>query len=299
MFAVLVYICAVLLGGALLAPCMYVLVGAFADAIPAMQKIYEQPFSRYMTRSMMLMALSGLWPLFRALGATQARELGLANPKGNWGRFAQGFGLGFGSLAILVAILFTANICHWDTERSSPQIVKHFINAGFSALLVAIMEEILFRGGICGGLRRYHGTGFALVSSSLLFGLVHFFARTHLQGEIHWYTGLTALPQLFSGFADWHAFIPAFFNLTLVGMTLGLAYERTGTLYASIGLHAGWVFWQKSMGFFTDYIPGINLWFWGTEKLIDGWLAMGVLGACIPLSFWLFPIAKRDRRLET
>ena len=71
--------------------------------------------------------------------------------------------------------------------------------------------------------------------------------------------------------------MPAFINLTVAGIILGLAYQFTGSLYFSIGLHAGWIFWQKSYGFLTRGKLDSSLWLWGSDKLIDGWLALLVL----------------------
>jgi len=66
-------------------------------------------------------------------------------------------------------------------------------------------------------------------------------------------------------------------SLTLAGILLGLAYQRTGNLYFSIGLHAGWIFWLKVYGAFTAGAPHAATWFWGTGKMVDGWLALWVL----------------------
>jgi hypothetical protein len=71
---------------------------------------------------------------------------------------------------------------------------------------------------------------------------------------------------------------------------LALAYQRTGNLYFSIGLHAGWIFWLKSFGFLTRATAGANAWFWGTSRLIDGWAALIMLG----LAYCLF-IKSRSR----
>ena len=79
---------------------------------------------------------------------------------------------------------------------------------------------------------------------------------------------------MLGGFADFHALVPGFFSLTLAGILLGLAYQRTGNLYFSIGLHAGWIFWLKTYGAFTTSAPHAATWFWGTGKMIDGWLAL-------------------------
>ena len=116
-----------------------------------------------------------------------------------------------------------------------------------------------------------------MIASSLVYALVHFLQRTEFTGAVAWNSGLILLPRMLGGFADFHALVPGFFNLTLAGILLGLAYQRTGNLYFSIGLHAGWIFWLKTYGAFTTSAPRAATWFWGTGKLIDGWLALIVL----------------------
>ena len=90
---------------------------------------------------------------------------------------------------------------------------------------------------------------------------------------------LVLLPQKLGGFADFHALVPGFFSLTLAGVLLGLAYQRTGNLYFSIGLHAGWIFCLAIYGQITVHAPHTAVWFWGGGKMTDGWLAFFVLAA--------------------
>jgi membrane protease YdiL (CAAX protease family) len=73
------------------------------------------------------------------------------------------------------------------------------------------------------------------------------------------------------------------------GILLGLAYQRTGNLYFSIGIHAGWIFCLKLYGTLTADLPHAGSWFWGTGKLIDGWLAFLVLVAAL-LVFKFLPL---------
>ena len=97
---------------------------------------------------------------------------------------------------------------------------------------------------------------------------------------------------MLGGFADFHALVPGFFNLTLAGVLLGLAYQRTGNLYFSIGLHAGWIFWLKIYGAVHHRAPRTAIWFWGGGKMIDGWLAFFALAATLVV-FKFLPLDQR------
>lgn len=286
--ALAIYLAVVFLGGALLAPGLYGAVQSLAQAFPAFQKLAAQPFSRYLTRCFMALALLGLWPLVRALGVRSLAELGLPRPSLHAPGFLTGFLLGFGSLAVLLTLAVLLGARTWDTERSSAQIVRHLVNATLSAAVVGVLEELLFRGAIFGGLKRAGGFASALAISSGLYAILHFFAPVHVAGQVHWLSGLQALPQMFAGFFEWAKVIPGFFNLALVGAILAIVFERTGALYASIGLHAGWIFWLKTGGFFTHLTPSANVWLWGTNRLIDGWLTLPLLALVMLAAFRLF-----------
>ncbi len=107
-----------------------------------------------------------------------------------------------------------------------------------------------------------------------------------------WSSGLALLPQTLGGFANFHALVPGFFSLTLAGVLLGLAYQRTGNLYFSIGLHAGWIFCLRTYGALTVHAPGAAIWFWGTGKMTDGWLAFFVLAFTLAV-FKILPLDQR------
>ena len=81
--------------------------------------------------------------------------------------------------------------------------------------------------------------------------------------------------------ADGLALVPAFFTLLVAGAILALAYQRTGTLFLSIGIHAGWIFCLKSYRLLTREAPGAARSFWGSDKLIDGWLPFLILAGVL------------------
>mgnify|MGYP001554357546 CR=1 FL=1 len=287
--ALVIYLIFVFIGGALLAPWLYWLAHHFA---PATSKIGAAPFHRVLDRAFLILALIGLWPLRRALGATVPREIGLTLPYGQSKKFFGGLLLGFFTLAVVAGVNIGFNERAFAVNLTAHKIIGTLFSAAATAITVAVIEEILFRGGIFGGLRRVLYWPFALILSSAIYALVHFLQRAEWSGAVRWDSGLILLPQLLAGFADFRALVPGFFNLTLAGILLGLAYQRSGNLYFSVGLHAGWIFWLKIYGAFTVAAPHAGVWFWGSGKMIDGWLAFFVLLATLAV-FRFLPIGEK------
>ena len=290
LLALAIYLVAVFVGGALLAPWLCWLAQHTAQNFP---KIAGAPFHRFVDRSILILALAGLWPLLRSLGAKSARDLGIVAPYGNFKKLFGGALLGFFSLAVVAGIATGFGGRAFSQNLTAHKIVAAIFSAIATAVIVATLEEILFRGGIFGGLRRVIYWPIALIVSSAIYAITHFLQRAEFTGAITWNSGLVLLPQMLAGFADFHALVPGFFNLTLAGILLGLAYQRTGNLYFSIGLHAGWIFWLKTYGAFTADAPRAATWFWGGGKMIDGWLAFFVLAGTL-LVFKFLPLEKRS-----
>ena len=270
--ALSIYIGAVFLGGALVAPWLYWLTQSVAQSFP---HLANSPFHRFVNRSLLGLALIGLWPLFRGLGIRSWKEFGLTNPTPNGKRLVAGFSVGFSSLAIVAfAALGTGARMLMDDQA---HLIRKLLGAALTAIVVAVLEEILFRGALFGTLRRGMHWGLALIVSSIIYALVHFMESARVTGPVLWYSGFEVLPRMLRGLVQWQLLIPGLLNLTLAGVLLALAYQRTGNLYFSIGLHAGWIFWLKSYGIFTREVSGANAWIWGGAKLIDGWVASLVL----------------------
>jgi len=294
-----IYIAGVFIGGALLAPWLYLLAQLMAHTFPqALDGLFPSvaidPFHRYVNRCVLLLALVGLWPLLRAQGVTSLREVGLVKPSGQWTNFSGGFLLGFASLAIVATLAIAAGARHIREKYSTGQAAETLLGAAVTAVVVSLLEEILFRGGIFGSLRKVFHWTFGLVLSSLVYSVVHFFHGVKVEGPIHALSGLQLLPHMFSGYGEWEDVVPMFCNLFLAGILLGLAYQRTGNLYFSIGLHAGWIFWRQSYGILTETVAIPNDWVWGTGKLINGWLPFPVLIAALLLFPRLRPARQRE-----
>jgi len=123
--------------------------------------------------------------------------------------------------------------------------------AAASGVAVGVIEEVLFRGVLCGGLQPSLGWPGAAVVSSVVYAAVHFLERPGRPREVRWGTGLEAVGAMFSGLMGSGVGSPRFLTLVVAGLLLALAYRRGGTLYLPMGLHAGWVFWIKMRGWMT------------------------------------------------
>src|SRR5580704_10665968 len=99
--ALAIYLVFVFIGGALLAPWLWLFAQHFAQPFP---KIAGAPFHRFIDRSLLILALGGLWPLLRAFGAKSWREIGIVPPYGQFRKLFGGLTLGFFSLAVVAGM---------------------------------------------------------------------------------------------------------------------------------------------------------------------------------------------------
>jgi membrane protease YdiL (CAAX protease family) len=139
---------------------------------------------------------------------------GLADAKW-WRRCLGGFAAGAGALAVLALMLCLSGHAglRWGGLHGGMIGVYALIWAAVS-LLIGFTEEFAFRGYLFRVLRQALGDYRALAVTSLIFGGLHY----HNSGE------------------GWLGVC----NAALAGLVLALLIRRTGSLWASIGLHGGW-----------------------------------------------------------
>ncbi len=272
-----VYLSFVFIGGPLLAPWLYHVVVGLSATMPALA---EPRFHRFVHRSLLGLALLGAWPLLRSVGLASLSAIGLNSVAGQGRLLVTGFALGFASLSFAAALNVGLGARVWRTDLAWSSLVAELSEALAAASLVALLEEFLFRGVLFRVLALALPSLAALGASALLYALVHFFERPTWAGEVVWSSGLSLLPAMLGGFVDLDRLLPSFLSLALAGLLLGELYRRTGTLWASIGLHAGWIFWLRAYRELTqEVVPSACTWC-GSAKLIDGWttlLALAVL----------------------
>ncbi len=281
----------VFVGGALLAPWLWWGAQAWASEPGApgwAAALAHQPFHRYVHRCLLGLALAGLLPMARILGCRHWRDVGLARDPRAWGNAARGARLGFLMFAALLLYELATHVREGRSGLTIAGALSAVGRASLSAIAVAVIEEILFRGVLFGGLRGSLGILQAMLLSSAVYAIVHFMDRPPAPVAVGWDSGLEAVRQMLAGSLSLARLVPGFFTLFAAGTLLAWMYQRTGTLYFSMGLHSGWVFWIKMRGWVTAPGSGATA-SGGRWELVSGWPALVVI---VIVLAW---IVRRDR----
>lgn len=186
---------------------------------------------------------------------------GFRHPGTNLGRAVTGLAVAFAAIALLFIVAAVLSAREAWTAASLAARASHYILA---AIAIGVIEEGFFRAFLLGGMTDELGPTGALVLSSAIYAFAHL-----VRSPAHYY--LTSLHPA-AGLMDLGASltthlghpataIPTFFGLFLLGLLLGEAFLATGTVYFSIGLHAGLVVGAKTW-------PVIG----GAEAALPHWL---------------------------
>ena len=273
--AILIYLTCVFLGAALLSPLAWKAV--FSDWAFLQFLNDHDDFHRYFNRCLLGLALLGLGLLCRFSGIQSASEIGWAHPRKHWPWLSKGLLLGLASLTAAAALPLLTGAREWLPTPALAEWTRHFANALLAGVLVAVIEETLFRGVLFGLLRRDLPWRWAAVIGSLFFAAMHFLDQKPELESITWASGFSALPAMVHDFANDPYWVAKFINLTLAGIILCALWQRTGNLFCSIGVHAGWIFCLKTNGFITQSTAETASTFWGNGQISDGWAATPLL----------------------
>jgi membrane protease YdiL (CAAX protease family) len=227
-------------------------------------------FGRIYRRLLLLLTLL-LGTLGRKwLGPISLRGIGTGSRPGR--QIGSGFVLGCFSLALFLIIFLLMG------ERSfAPEVPAGWPwqagRALASAVVVGVVEEIVFRGYLLGGFLRDGSRSGAVVWSSALYSAVHFLrAPVRVTPGVDLGVGFQALVAHLRPLGQPDVFFP-FVGLLLLGVVLAYAYLWTNSLPFVIGLHAGWVFLIMAAGLLLQEPTGIE-WLYGTQGVlarVTGW----------------------------
>ena len=241
-----VFIVAILFG-ALIAYPVYEIYSVFA----------EVPFKKIISRTTLF---SGL--LFSLLYLSYCHRLSLQqlgiSPHKAHVRLFHGMIAGLAIMAVIESNLLILGIHEPGRDQSfmlnslSLLLLKGLI----VGLLVGVIEEVIFRGALFGGLSRQTNKIAALFMVSLVYAAVHYLKFRELPADtvVTWFTGVSILPQALFQFADPTRY-DAMLTLFLLGLLLGLVRILTDSLLPCIGIHAGVIAGEKIIQYATDFTP--------------------------------------------
>ena len=231
------------MGGALLAyPVSLCLSPSWTAALPPDELTF---------RLAQLLALLGVWPLLKFTGGVSRVRLGLVfgtGPMGALQQFSRGFLFGLLTLGTIIVCLLLLDVRGTSEEvwtRFLGRLPRLAVSAFLSAVVVALIEEFWFRGGLHGYFAViYRPAAFLVVPT--LYGAVHFLRPTGYVPAypMNWTTGFEVLGVgLASMFESEH--VDAFVALFAAGLLLAILRHYSGSIAVCIGVHAGWVFLIK------------------------------------------------------
>jgi membrane protease YdiL (CAAX protease family) len=251
---------------------------------------FHFPFPRIFDRTVMATLLAAiLWNL-RAFKLGDRLARGFAEPLANLPGALRGLLL---ATATMGTLLMLAAILEGPGGMTITGVVHRAPRYFPAAVLIAIIEEGFFRAFLLDGMKTDFGARRAVAASSVVYALAHL-----VRSPAHFYTvglepaaGARNLIAMLAQIADLHALLPAAIGLFLIGLVLGEAFVLTGTVYFSIGMHAGMITGLKSWPAIADR-AALPQWLFGFGRfpLVSGaaaWLA------AIVILVLLRPLARR------
>jgi len=197
-----------------------------------------------------------------------------------------GFGIGIASLLLMTVVFCLLGATRVAVEFSLARLAGKLLKYLGVGLAVAAGEEIFFRGIVLQSLRADIKAFLALLFTSAFFSAVHFLGpeKSISMSGFDFLAGFKAAPRFVEQFGSFESIMWIGLGLFLVGAALATAYLATGSLFLPIGIHAGWIFYNKIDGYFFTEIKRRGLlvgetdisYLAGTDSLI-AWLMMAVL----------------------
>jgi membrane protease YdiL (CAAX protease family) len=251
-------------------------------------------FGRAVRRMMMIVLVVVFVSQTRRLGLPGIIRTGFRPARSAPGLLLQGVLLGVVSLTIYVIAQWLTGVreVRINPEGGGPLVViAKLFKYVFSSSATALFEEILFRGILLGVLLRRWRAGPAVIGSSVVYSLLHFFKSGFdvvADGSFQPWIGLRLVGRFLEPLVTGELWsnVPQIVGLFLAGVVLCVAVMRTGNLYAAMGIHAGWIFVLKTSKLMLAREVTHLRWLFG-----PGGSAGGVLSWVMLLGLWAAIVA--------
>jgi membrane protease YdiL (CAAX protease family) len=246
------------------------------------------PFPKVFNRAFLVSAIVLFFLYRRLLFPPELKRLftpGFDVAKRN---FFIGAGLAVVSIVILVAVMSAAGAFIPYFRLSLGTMLARMASALATSIIVGFGEEFFFRGVLFLGLLQQGGPLRAYLVTNLFYSALHFIKPSEeyfLEG-LDVFAGFRHLPTTFDRFFDPLELLPGIIGLFLIGVVFSYALARTGNLYLSIGLHAGWIFGLKTFRLFGNYTRDDLGWAFGSgdPKVVSGvvtWIGILLVGLAV------------------
>ena len=256
------------------------------------------PFHKCMSRTLVLSGLILSILLLASRGLLNKNALGFASHGGSaLQHIRQGMLLGALIVIALEVLLFLLDIHVLDqqTEITLTNILTMLAKSVLAGLVVALIEETIFRGAIFSLLESELGKIMTVMISSLFYAGVHFIKIPEYAGDgPAWFSGFTLLPDSFDFLMETRM-LDMMLTLFLLGALLSIFRIRYNNIYYCIGIHAGIVMLIKFSNYLSDYQAGSQ--FDGLVNYVDH--QMGFLASALLLVTVVFIYLKNKKYLRT
>lgn len=259
---------------------------------PFIYKIAPFKFERILSRLVMVFSLLAI-VFFVRIRRRDLEKYGFSAAD-NWlSLLRQGFAAGFLTLAVLTGLeilmggrMIAPNLDPWwhMLIRTAEYVL--------ASLVIGFTEELFFRGFLFTQIRMKCPVGLSFAATNLVYAALHFFkgGTYPVPANPGFVDGLKVVAHLADSFLSPAAMWPTFLGLFLFGAMLSYAFQKTGSLYLSIGLHAGSVFFLKVDNWFVASVPQASPLLFGDKNLHSGFLGWIFIGL---LFLWVSRRAKR------
>lgn len=263
-------------------------------------------FSRYYSRSLQFFAIILLPFVFWRIRAIRKKSLSVcvcSEVSLTVREKASHVLIGFFIAAVFLwlAGIIAESLGIYSPASKLPSIGRFVNKVIVPAVAVSFLEEWLFRGILLGLWLKLVRPIPAIVGVSLFFAFIHFLdppAGSVLPDPSSPWAGFVLLGKVLLHFGEPAFFIRDFAALLAIGLILGWARLRTGALWFSIGLHAGWVFAFKGFNLYHKIEPDhpMRPWLVG-DSLRSGILPLATVLVTAVICHFFLNLFCKERRL--